>query len=34
MAKRKSDYLLKPGKPEEHEHRGLFGSILDRFRMK
>jgi hypothetical protein len=30
IARRKSDHLIKPGKPEEHKNRGLFGSIIDR----
>ena len=30
IAQRKSDYLLKPGKPEEHTNRSLFGSIMNR----
>lgn len=30
IAKRKSDHMLRFGKPEEHKNRSLFGSIIDR----
>lgn len=30
IGKRKSDYMLRPGKPEKHKNRSLFGSIIDR----
>lgn len=32
IATRKSDYMLRLGKPEEHENRNLFGSFMNKFK--